>query len=392
MVNFLTAVSALSLLQIHLARGFGSIDFRPSAQAATKRTSPLGALTERQLQFWEDVETGLADIESFYEKKGLSIDRIKQFTQRLDHIRIFKLFCQLFISHFLFPSLLFMFWVSAQGKAPPPTGYAEGHDPSEEHVEGLTAKPFWNAAAETELFPWAAKLEEQSHIIQEEFDQKLREADQFASDSVWQNQVMGGGWSAIRLQRLGVWVRRLICTEQKSFMYSLSNHLHVITISIQKNAENCEEFPKTYELLRSLKIPLAVRGVCFARQSPGSGVQPHSDGRNFILTSHLGLKIPEGCWIEVGGERKGWEEGKLTTLDTSFTHSTGNPSESDRHVLIVDFWHPELTDAERAALDFVYDLRNKFESGLVPFRRPRSAEPEGEGLAGLFSGLWSGGK
>ena len=176
-------------------------------------------------------------------------------------------------------------------------------------------------------------------------------------------------------------------------MYSYSNHGdNAITISIRKNAENSEEFPKTYELLRSLKIPLAVRGVCFARQSPGSGVQPHSDGRNFILTSHLGLKIPEGCWIEVGGERKGWEEGKLTTLDTSFTHSTGNPSESDRHVLIIDFWHPELTDAERAALDFVYDLRNKFESGLVPFRRPRSAEPEGEGLAGLFSGLWNGGK
>jgi aspartyl/asparaginyl beta-hydroxylase (cupin superfamily) len=58
--------------------------------------------------------------------------------------------------------------------------------------------------------------------------------------------------------------------------------------------ENCAQFPNTFDLLKELNIPLAVRGVCFARQTPGSGVAPHSDGRNFILTSHLGLKIPEG--------------------------------------------------------------------------------------------------
>jgi aspartyl/asparaginyl beta-hydroxylase (cupin superfamily) len=115
---------------------------------------------------------------------------------------------------------------------------------------------------------------------------------------------MGTGWSAFRLQRLGVW-----------------------------NVENCAVFPKTYDLLRKLDIPLAVRGVCFARQAPGSGVAPHSDGRNFILTSHLGLKIPEGCWIKVGDDQQSWQEGKLTTIDTSFEHSTGNPTDDDRHVV-----------------------------------------------------------
>ena len=177
---------------------------------------------------------------------------------------------------------------------------------------------------------------------------------------------MGTGWSAIRLQRLGVW-----------------------------NMENCKQFPKTYELLRSLGIPLAVRGVCFAKQAPNTGVAPHSDGRNFILTSHLGLSIPDGCYMECGGERQTWTQGKLTTLDTSFVHSTSNPSPTeDRHVLIIDYWHPELTDAERAALEFVYDLRNKFESGVVPYRKPRSLqqEEEGQGLGGLWKSLTGGGK
>jgi len=301
-------------------------------------SSALDALTERQMQFWEDVGDGLNDVETVYNEDGLSIERIRAFA------------------------------LSAQGKTSAPTGYGPGHKPSEEHVEGLTAKPFWNVRDEADKFPWAEKLENNSHIVIQELQDKLdREAQEqslFASDSAWQNNVMGKGWSAFRLQRLGVW-----------------------------NVENCEEFPKTTELLRSLNIPFAVRGVCFARQASGSGVQPHSDGRNFILTSHLGLKIPDGCWMKSGDEEQTWQEGKLTTLDTSFEHSTGNPTEDDRHVLIIDYWHPDLTIAERAALEFVYDLRNKFENGNIPFRKPRALmqEEEGQGLAGIFGSLFGGG-
>jgi glucan biosynthesis protein len=97
----------------------------------------------------------------------------------------------------------------------------------------------------------------------------------------------------------------------------------------------------------------------------------------------------------VGEETQTWQEGKLTTLDTSFEHSTGNPTDSERHVLIIDFWHPELTEAERAALEFVYDLRNKFESGKVPVRKPRSlmvaqGESEGGGLGALWNSITGG--
>jgi hypothetical protein len=304
----------------------------PSIRSRSLSTSALSALTERQMQFWEDVEDGLDDIEAFYKARGIDIDRIRTFGR------------------------------SARGEIPRPTAAAPGQQPSEEHVEGLTAKAFWDVKDYPELFPWAAQLEANSHVIIQEFKDKLQDQQVFASDSAWQNQVMGTGWSAVRLQRLGVW-----------------------------NADNCKQFPRTYELLRSLNIPFAVRGVCFARQAPGSGVQPHSDGRNFILTSHLGLKVPEGCWMQVGDERRSWEEGKLTTLDTSFEHSTGNPSEKERHVLIIDYWHPELSEAERKSLELVYDLRNKFESGVIPMRKPRALQEEG-GLGELWSKLTGGGR
>ena len=296
-------------------------------------------LTPRQLQFWEEVDVGLHSIEKFYKDNRQSMDRIRTFCER------------------------------AQGNMPLPEPAAPGHQPSEEHIDGLTAIPFWDVVSDKTNFPWASELEANANIIIEEFQQQLLIAANaenksdalFSGDSAWQSQVMGTGWSAFRLQRLGVW-----------------------------NTENCAIFPRTYKLLKELDIPLAVRGVCFAKQTPGSGVGSHSDGRNFILTSHLGLQIPVGCWINVGGEERSWKEGKLTTLDTSFVHSTGNPTSEDRHVLIIDFWHPELSDAERAGLEYIYDLRNKFESGNVPFRQPRSRPivKEEEEKENELSGLW----
>jgi hypothetical protein len=123
---------------------------------------------------------------------------------------------------------------------PHPSADAPGHQPSEEHIDGLTAKPLWDVVKDNDtLFPWAAALEANSDVIRHELEAKLsadREKQQvFASDSAWQNQVMGTGWSAVRLQRLGKW-----------------------------NTDMCKEFPQTYELLRSLEHPLC-RAGCVLR-------------------------------------------------------------------------------------------------------------------------------
>lgn len=151
---------------------------------------------------------------------------------------------------------------------------------------------------------------------------------------------MGTGWTAFRLQRFGDWIEA-----------------------------NCKLFPQTTKLLKSLSIPLAVRGIIFAKQKPFSGVQPHSDGRNFILTGHLGLKIPskdpEKCWIKVGQEKVSWKEKELIIFDTSFIHETMNDTDEDRYVLIIDFWHPELTVIEQESLQYIYDCRNKFDNNQM---------------------------
>lgn len=45
-------------------------------------SSCLAALTERQMQFWEDVDDGLVDVEQVYAAKGQDIERIRTFGKR----------------------------------------------------------------------------------------------------------------------------------------------------------------------------------------------------------------------------------------------------------------------------------------------------------------------
>lgn len=54
----------------------------PAVSTNTRSVLCLSSLSERQMQFWEDVEDGLDDIENFYAKKGRDIDRIRQFGKR----------------------------------------------------------------------------------------------------------------------------------------------------------------------------------------------------------------------------------------------------------------------------------------------------------------------
>lgn len=68
------------------ATGFAPSLGPPSSPLASRSPSVgfvLGALTERQMQFWEDVEEGLKDIEGFYQKQGMGdIERIWEFCER----------------------------------------------------------------------------------------------------------------------------------------------------------------------------------------------------------------------------------------------------------------------------------------------------------------------
>ena len=71
----------LSWLPRHAAFSVGGRPQPPRRQRVVGSTVSLAALTERQMQFWEDVDAGLDDIDNFYAKKGQDIDRIRTFAK-----------------------------------------------------------------------------------------------------------------------------------------------------------------------------------------------------------------------------------------------------------------------------------------------------------------------
>lgn len=118
----------------------------------------------------------------------------------------------------------------------------------------------------------------------------------------------------------------------------------------------CDLFPKTREIIEGCGAPSVE--VMFARQSTNSGIKPHTDNSNFFVTAHLALEVPDGddCWIRVGKEKRSWFEDKALVFDSSFVHETRNDATSDRTVLLIRFWHPQLTQAERSALEFIFSV------------------------------------
>jgi aspartate beta-hydroxylase len=120
----------------------------------------------------------------------------------------------------------------------------------------------------------------------------------------------------------------------------------------KRNIPNCKKTPVTCDLIE--KFPTASgckRGqVKFSVMLPNTHVWPHTGPTNCRLRAHLGLQVPDGTYIRVSNETKSWQNGEWLIFDDSFEHEVWHNGTKTRLVLIVDVWHPEITDDERNSL------------------------------------------
>ncbi len=114
----------------------------------------------------------------------------------------------------------------------------------------------------------------------------------------------------------------------------------------RKVEENCRRCPNTARAIESLPGLRGTGHAYFSALSPGAHIKPHCGPVNAWLRCHLGLVVPEGCRIRVGAETQAWNEGSCLIFDDAFEHEAWNSSNQTRTVLVLDFWHPDLTDAE----------------------------------------------
>ena len=85
----------------------------------------------------------------------------------------------------------------------------------------------------------------------------------------------------------------------------------------------------------------------FSLLEPGPIVRPDTGRSNTRLRIHLPLSEPadgEELGIEGGGETRRWRAGRAIAFDDSFVHRVWHNGTTPRLVLIVDIWHPDLTD------------------------------------------------
>eukprot|EP00980_Cylindrotheca_fusiformis_P000656 scaffold160_cov136-Cylindrotheca_fusiformis.AAC.3 len=200
------------------------------------------------------------------------------------------------------------------------------------YVPGLSVQPFWNP----DDFDWTSRLKSKYRQIRKEFDAVNSDMERLRKEgnNVWAGALTedaaayGEGWRTLVLMDRGRW-----------------------------DPDNVNLFPTTAKAVHDSGVPATE--VFFAAMEGQSKISPHTDFTNFVLTSHLALDIPfsgeNKCRISVGDETREWINGNVLLFDTSLMHDTANDSDQMRYILMLRLWHPDLTDAERQALQFTFD-------------------------------------
>lgn len=119
---------------------------------------------------------------------------------------------------------------------------------------------------------------------------------------------------------------------------------------ISANAAQC---PDTMAFLRRMEQPQIAgcgANAMFSLLAPQTHIPAHVGVANFRLLCHLPLIVPDRCWFRVGGETRDFAEGKAWVFDDTIEHEAKNETDALRVILIFDIWHPDLSPAERVAI------------------------------------------
>lgn len=119
-----------------------------------------------------------------------------------------------------------------------------------------------------------------------------------------------------------------------------------------KSVENARHVPTLVSIAESFGAVTTMGGAIFiSRLPPGAAIGLHRGPTNTRVRCHLGIQIPAGdCAIEVAGETRRWKRGECLVLNDHLPHRVWNRTQSDRIVLVIDLWHPDLTVMERVLL------------------------------------------
>ncbi|MDB5093012.1 MAG: hypothetical protein JWO85_1113 [Candidatus Eremiobacteraeota bacterium] len=119
-----------------------------------------------------------------------------------------------------------------------------------------------------------------------------------------------------------------------------------------RNDDVYAQCPVTAAAIERHRIVRGPAGLAyFSRLAPHTRIAAHAGPTNLRLRVHLALDVPPDCGLTVGGMPGTWMPGRCIVFDDAFVHDAWNDSDRERIVLIVDLWHPDLSDDEVALLE-----------------------------------------
>ncbi|XP_060658455.1 LOW QUALITY PROTEIN: aspartyl/asparaginyl beta-hydroxylase [Drosophila nasuta] len=187
---------------------------------------------------------------------------------------------------------------------------------------GLRAQPFWQPA-ETGYASQLEQLQQSWRVIRKEALSLLNARRNFQPE-------------AEQLRHTGNW--------QQFELFAQGKRQH----------SNCQRAPLTCALLDKLPASSGcLRGqVKFSAMQAQTHVWPHCGPTNCRLRAHLTLVAPEPqlTSLRVAEQQRTWREGELFIFDDSFEHEVWHNGTQLRLVLILDLWHPDLSEVQRRSL------------------------------------------
>jgi len=179
----------------------------------------------------------------------------------------------------------------------------------------LTAKPVWDS----NQFPVANQLELNYSRIRDDLQMNAHTLSTSILES--ENLTLAGIWKELFLFRKGI-----------------------------RNTTNCLYFPTICKIVAaSPEVASMVLGdVKLSVIEAGTHIKAHTGPTNMKIRLHMGILIPPGgAGMRVGTAQLAWQQGKCLAFDDSFEHEVIHRGTSRRVVLIVDIWHPELSDKQQ---------------------------------------------
>jgi aspartate beta-hydroxylase len=119
-----------------------------------------------------------------------------------------------------------------------------------------------------------------------------------------------------------------------------------------RNERNCKVCPAATKIVEAHpNVAIMAGKVYFSCLDPHTRVAAHKGPTNMRVRCHFGIDTPVDCGIRVGTVTKRWTPGRCIVFEDSFEHEVWNLSGCRRVVLVVDLWHPDLSEDEIRLID-----------------------------------------